>query len=396
MSAEATTTEKTIAEQAIEKAGPAAPAEEQPQAQPLNTSFADEDAALAEAERLEAEERARLEGKGEAAAPGEATPAGDAAAIAAAAAPATPADAKAGLAVAAKASEKAAVIALRRRLSEEHSARLIAEGQVKALEPLARARAGDAAADAEAAETEAPQASESELAIEALDREAEALADRFERGEMTAGEWKREDIALQKKQRSLIDQRHVEIAEAAARAVAEESGRTNDLGLEEHANILNRDYPILTKITAEQLARFEPLAYERARMEGVKIPATALGTKMLRERMAAIAEEFYDPARATQRKQEKAAAAGGAASTAQPAGAGAQPSKPTAQQREAKLTLASSLPPDIAKIGTGAQAGEMSEAAITAGLAGNEDAAIRFLEANPGLEARILGSKAAR
>ena len=254
-------------------------------------------------------------------------------------------------------------------------------------------------AEGEGGEPAAPaadQPSETDLAITALDGQILELAAEFEAGTITATEWKKQEIALSKQQRQLANQQQAEIVEATATRIAEEtaSKRTNDLGLLEHADRLANDFTVLKRLTPEQLAPFESVAYAEAFMEGVTIPANAVGDKMLRERMAALAERKYDPERAAQRARDKAAS--DAAIVGQTPGAPGAPAGPTAAQREAKLTLAASLPPDIGKIGSGAQGGEMSEAAIEAALSGNDDERIRFLDANPGLVAKIMGGQKQR
>ena len=392
-----TTTASNIAAEALKVAG-AEPAADPSKDAPVtvNTSFAEEDARLAELLKLEAEEKAALEAeaKGTAAPAGEAAgapgSAGAPAAVPAGTAASAAAAPAAGMTAAQAASKDGAIIALRKRLQETDAARLVAEGQVKALEPLARGRM----AEGEGGEPAAPaadQPSETDLAITALDGQILELAAEFEAGTITATEWKKQEIALSKQQRQLANQQQAEIVEATATRIAEEtaSKRTNDLGLLEHADRLANDFTVLKRLTPEQLAPFESVAYAEAFMEGVTIPANAVGDKMLRERMAALAERKYDPERAAQRARDKAVS--DAAIVGQTPGAPGAPAGPTAAQREAKLTLAASLPPDIGKIGSGAQGGEMSEAAIEAALSGNDDERIRFLDANPGLVAKIMG-----
>ena len=393
----APTTASSIAAEAPTVAG-AEPATDTSKDAPVtvNTSFAEEDARLAELLKLEAEEKAALEAeaKGTAAPAGEAAgapgSAGASAAVPAGTAASAAAAPAAGMTAAQAASKDGAIIALRKRLQETDAARLVAEGQVKALEPLARGRM----AEGEGGEPAAPaadQPSETDLAITALDGQILELAAEFEAGTITATEWKKQEIALSKQQRQLANQQQAEIVEATATRIAEEtaSKRTNDLGLLEHADRLANDFTVLKRLTPEQLAPFESVAYAEAFMEGVTIPANAVGDKMLRERMAALAERKYDPERAAQRARDKAVS--DAAIVGQTPGAPGAPAGPTAAQREAKLTLAASLPPDIGKIGSGAQGGEMSEAAIEAALSGNDDERIRFLDANPGLVAKIMG-----
>ncbi len=393
-----TTTASNIAAEALKVAG-AEPAADPSKDAPVtvNTSFAEEDARLAELLKLEAEEKAALEAeaKGTAAPAGEAAgapgSAGAPAAVPAGTAASAAAAPAAGMTAAQAASKDGAIIALRKRLQETDAARLVAEGQVKALEPLARGRMAEPGQDGESATPAADQPSETDLAITALDGQILELAAEFEAGTITATEWKKQEIALSKQQRQLANQQQAEIVEATATRIAEEtaSKRTNDLGLLEHADRLANDFTVLKRLTPEQLAPFESVAYAEAFMEGVTIPANAVGDKMLRERMAALAERKYDPERAAQRARDKAVS--DAAIVGQTPGAPGAPAGPTAAQREAKLTLAASLPPDIGKIGSGAQGGEMSEAAIEAALSGNDDERIRFLDANPGLVAKIMG-----
>lgn len=382
----------TVAEQAIANAEPgkeaqaegktAIPGEGVKDSGP--DSFADEDAALkaliAEQARLDAEAAGQVAGKpkeGETAGTTGEVKEGDAAAAAAKAK--ADADAVAVAAAAASNPQTQAFIALRKKVSDLTGALLIKEGENRALKAMV-----DPAKAGEAAPREQEQAEQTiEEALTAIESEREALAAKVDAGTMTMVAYTKEVNALARRERELMLVEAEAMAQAAAVANAQPA---NDLGLEESTTHLLTEYPVLAKLTKAQLDPLNALAYEQAALEGKPIGEGPIETKRLRQRIADLAEQFYDAAAHAARKAKTAAAP----AAGQPAASNVT-ALPTAAQREAKLALAAGMPPEIGKTGAGAPAGELTDEQIAAALSGSEDARIAFMESHPALIQKVMG-----
>lgn len=290
---------------------------------------------------------------------------------------------------------QSALIAMRRRLAEEARARAVAEGRAQALEAVIRGGNQPAGATPEGGAQPGgdPGAGEPptiEAQLDSIDQGHMAIAEKVDRGDISEADAERERAVLRKKERELLAQQAEEIA--AARATP---APTNDLGLEEHLKTLVADYTVLQKLEADDLAPIQALVIKQSRMPGGNpIAAGPIGTKDLRERMAVLAEQMYDPAAWAARQAKGAATAG-----AQP-GATGQPattttgSQPTAAEREAKLRMAATMAPDIGRIGAAAPAGDLS---LEAGEAQynaitDSDQRARWLDAHPSFKAKVMGT----
>lgn len=347
-----------------------------------STSFTSEDAELAAAEAQLAAEAKKADGQ-----PSGTQPTGDAAASAAAA-PAQDPAAKA--AATSKNSVEGAVIALRKKAAELASANAILTGENNVLKQLVLNNNGANAEGSTDGGQPAQQEQTIEQQYEAIDAEYQAISRKVDDGELSLSEAEKLRGEVRKKERALT------ISEAEQRASAIVSAPRNDSNLETHVNNLVTDYPILNELSAEELEPFRAIAYAKAKREGNPIPEGAIGTMRLRESIAQLAENQYGTpqqiaawnAARTQRK------GGGAA----PNAGGQQPngSKPTADQREAKLRMAANMPPNVGNLGSGNTGGPVTVEQAEATLAGmrNEDEMIRFLDANPGLAQKVMGGSA--
>ena len=356
-------------------------------------SFASEDTALealiAEQARLDAEAAAQAkekpkEGETAAGSTGEVKE-GDAAAAAAAKAKAE-AEAAAAAAAAATDPQVRTIIALRKKLGETQGALLIKEGENRALKSLV----DPAKAAGDTTGQPAGEPNPTEEALTAIETERETLAAKVDAGTMTMVEYTKEFNALARRERELV----LAEAESMAQAAAEANARpSSDLGLDEATNAIITNYPVLAKLTKAQLDPINALAYEHLALEGKPITSESPSeTKRLRERMADLAEQFYDPASHAARKAKVAAAPAGTETHGQkPAAAGNVTVLPTAAQREEKLRLAAEMPPEIGKTGAAATAGELTDTQIAAALNGNEDQRIAFMEQHPALIAKVMG-----
>jgi len=383
----------TIAEQAIANAEPAKTAQvEGKTAIPGEgvkdsgpDSFVEEETALqaliAEQARLDAEAAGKVAEKpkeGEAAGSTGEVKEGDAAAAEAKA----KADATALAAAAATNPQTQAIIALRKQNAELRGALLVKEGETRAL----RSMVGKTGAEADDAAALAAQQPTIDEALTAIEAEREALAEKVDAGQLTMVAYTKEVNALGRRERELV------LAEAQAAASAN-AAPAKDLALEQATTALLTDVPVLAKLTTGQLDPINALAYQQLALEGRPITSDSPAeTLRLRQRMAYLAEQFYDPAAHTARQAKAATAAAAAKAAGQPApAAGNVSALPTAAQREAKLALAAAMPPEIGKVGAGATAGELTEAQIEAGMSGNEDQRIAFMEQHPTIIQKVMG-----
>jgi len=374
--------EQSVAQQAIANAtpAPAAPGAEAPAPadapeQP-NTSFANEDAALAEALRQQdaLDKAAGVEGVD----PTKPQPV-------------APQSAPAATQAAVKASSntvESAVIALRRELTKTKNENLVLTGKVEALQSVALPPAQQQPGSEGAQQAHPAQAEADPL--EAIDQQYEAIAEKVDTGELSEVEAEKERRALRQREREIL--------------TTQQSAPANDLGLQEHLQQLVADYPLLNKLSKAQLEPFRQLAEERAALQGKPYEDGPLGTKRLRTDMAALAEAFYDPAASVARAQRLRTTA--PAPSGKGHAPGSQPgptppptqarTQPNAAERERKLQMASSMPPDVHSIGTGgAVSGDVTAEqgeAILKSFGGNEDAAIRWLESNPSFVNRHMAN----
>ena len=373
----------TVAQQAIANAQPApaapaaAPATPAAAPDPANNSFANEDAALeaALAQQDALDKAAGVDGV-DPTKPAETS---------------QPASAPVGTQAAAKASSntvEGAVIALRKELTKTRNEKLVLQGKVEALQAVATHQP---AQQQPGSEQQGQQpAGQPEDPLEAIEAEYVAIAEKVDTGELSSREAEEHRRDLRRRERELN--------------AAQVSAPQNDLGLQEHLQQLVADYPILNKLSKQQLEPFRQLAEERAALSGKPYEDGALGTKRLRQDMAALAEAFYDAPASMQRAQR--ARAGQPAPSGKGHAPGSQPgvtpaptqarTQPNAAERERKLTMASTMPPDVHSIGTGGSvAGETTAEqgeAILKSFKGDEDAAIRWLEANPSFVNRHMAT----
>lgn len=404
-----------IAKQALEQAGatgqPGAPAGDgttgagatPAPAVVKDNAFESEDAELA---RLEAEQAkataAATAGAAGTAAAGQPAPVAAASGqpAAAAAAPGQPA-AKDPAAQAKELGNKVegAVIALRRKNAELAAHNLVLTGQVQALSSVAdpARHAGPGTQEAGAGDTGGAAQLTIEQELEAIDAKTAELAVKLDKGDIDMQEYVKETTGLRRKERELVRE------QAAADVAASVQGQpNNDLGLQEHVQVLLSSFPILNKLSRAQLEPYEKLAYSIAAAKGSPIPEGPMGTKRLREEMAELAERDFDPTRYAARQTARATAAQAGGGTAAQGGQGqpgatgaAKPAaqQPTSAQRGAKLELAAGMPPDIGAIGAGATGGEITAEQGAAALSSfkNDDEAIRWLDANPQFVQKVVG-----
>ena len=210
-----------------------------------------------------------------------------------------------------EASLTAALIAERRKRQTAEAQVLIKEGQVQAMQSMMQPTR--------------EQPAEPEVVVTPLQSvrsEMIALAEKFDQGEISA-----KDMEAQ---RQALADREWEIRSTSLQQT--QAAPATDLHLETATAQLEKDYPVLNILTAEDLAPLATLAKRQAEISGKPIQPGAMGTLELRTRIAQLATQMY----------------GGpsTASTPQPA------LSEEAQARERKMAFAAGMPPDVTKMGS--------------------------------------------
>lgn len=284
--------------------------------------------------------------------------------------------------------KEAAIIALRKKTAEQDRLLAVREGELNALRSMVQSGNAANAEQPDAGNQEQQPTFEEQYAE--IDNRKQELAVAVDKGTMSMADYVRETNALDAQKFELQKQELQELSEPQP-----------DMALQQHTDKLLVDYPVLARLKAEDIAPYKALAIARAKAAGQPIGVGPVETARLRTLMAFLVERDYDPARhqqRVQRMQQQAAGRSGQNPGAKPgAGAGAngqQPgangSRPTAAQREAKLMLAASHPVNIGETGAGGTTGEPTEAEAEAALMGkSEDEAIRWLDQHPGIAKKL-------
>ena len=209
-----------------------------------------------------------------------------------------------------KGNATAAIIAERRKRQAAEAQALILQGQVQAMTAMMQP---------------AREQAEPEVVVTPLQEvrsEMIALAEKFDQGEISA-----KDMEAQ---RQALADREWEIRSTSLQQT--QAAPETDLHLETATAQLEKDYPVLNILTAEDLAPLATLAKRQAEISGKPIQPGAMGTLELRTRIAQLATQMY----------------GGpsTASTPQPA------LSEDAQARERKMAFAAGMPPDVTKMGS--------------------------------------------
>ena len=209
-----------------------------------------------------------------------------------------------------KGNATAAIIAERRKRQAAEAQALILQGQVQAMTAMMQPTR-------EQAEPEVVVTPLQEVRSEMI-----ALAEKFDQGEISA-----KDMEAQ---RQALADREWEIRSTSLQQT--QAAPATDLHLETATAQLEKDYPVLNILTAEDLAPLATLAKRQAEISGKPIQPGAMGTLELRTRIAQLATQMY----------------GGpsTASTPQPA------LSEDAQARERKMAFAAGMPPDVTKMGS--------------------------------------------
>jgi hypothetical protein len=222
--------------------------------------------------------------------------------------------------------------------------RLVDAGLIR---PTGEPGAGDGGSAG--AGTAQPTLTEREVAAMMLQQQ---LAEKFEAGELGAGEWKKQDQLIE---RELFEIRQAMVDERRA------PQPVTDLTLDERTAQIEQQYPILADLTDAQLTPLAELAKQQMKIEGEPYdPSSPASILHLRELVAAAADRLFGDGQTQQPGNGQPGQPGKPTGTAASAGntGAAQPgNQPTATQRRGKLALASQQPPSLASLPGTAQNG---------------------------------------
>jgi hypothetical protein len=209
-------------------------------------------------------------------------------------------------------------------------------------------------------------------ALEVVDESLIALAQDLEDGKIDMPAYKRRELELMDERYSL---KHV------PQQAVQQDAVVSDTVFQDHIEKLVKDHPYVASMTREQLEPYQERATRELLASGVRLTDNNRDKMTLQTRMAELVRKDQLQALGITEDPRKQ---GGA----QPAGNGPGELSPNAQAREAKLTLAGQHPADVSKIGashTGSSVNEAQALATLQSFGGDEDAAIRWLDAHPEL-----------
>ncbi len=214
----------------------------------------------------------------------------------------------------------AALISMRKALAQKNAENLLLTGQVQALAAIAQGQQQPAGEAGQQRVVEQPLDPLQDVRAQKI-----ALAERFDAGDISAKAMEAE--------RQALDDREWDIRRAAFQPVQQQP--QSDLQLEQQTATLETRFPVLSILTAEDLAPLAVIAKRNAERNGTPFAPNAMGTLQLRTKIAEMAQSMY----------------GGGTSQATPQ---AQPLSLEAQQRADKLAFAAGMPPDVTKMGSAA------------------------------------------
>lgn len=265
-------------------------------------------------------------------------------------------------------------------LIKERSARQALDRKVAQLEGVAHAYKQMAERTTSEVVDATPQPTVEEQLAEISNKRIE-LATEFDNNKLTGAQWEKQRQELETQERKLR-----EVKPAAAAPVTQQV--QDDLALAQHAQKLAATHPVLRLVSDAQLKPLVDVVYAQAEAAGEAVPTGVLETTWLREKIAALAEQAYPTLAQQAKEQFGVTTAPVVTATAAPA---APTLSPTAQARDAKITLAGTHPVDVSKIGSPASGVGQSDAEIEARLAvATEDEAIALIESMPAFKARMF------
>ncbi len=235
-----------------------------------------------------------------------------------------------------------------RQAAELENARLTGQLQV-----LAAKQGQEATQEAEPTE-QVPQDP-----LQDLNAQVDALAERFDAGEISMKEFKAAERQLQEQIDAVRDSRR-----------QHETVRTDSDLASWTADLVTR-YPAVNKLTVQATEALTNLAYEEAMAEGNPITGSGIAaTKALRERIAIIATRLYGGTSPSPGKQT--------------------PLSPQAAARAAKLDMQEHMPPDVSTMGSSASGVAPSEAEILSRMERmTDDEAAAYLDSLPAIKQKL-------
>lgn len=255
--------------------------------------------------------------------------------------------------------DRFAKVAQRTRTLEEENAFLkgalevLRHGQQPGQQPPANGQPGNQPAPA------APAPDSPEAIIAAAEQRAMQAAEQFDRGEITAVELSRIQMAAA---RDLADAQVQTAIRRQAPAPAPVESVTDQMVMEAHVTELEAKNPVLKVLTKPQLSFLQQTAEAEAAAAGQAYRPGPRDTMRLREHVARLANAF-----APHWGLQVPAAAPAPASNGSNPPARQPGLSPAAQNRLGKMDMAAGLPPDTARMGQpAAGSGELTDAQILA------------------------------
>lgn len=215
--------------------------------------------------------------------------------------------------------------------------------------------------------------------IAAIDAEGAELVKKFDNGDMTTGDYIARSNQLQSERTGAVLTKALASHQPTLPPPDESAGKA---WLEEKTLELNSEYPLSAHLDPPELQTLVSIAQRLAAMEGERIDlSTFAGTYDLRRRVAALSV-VYGAEMLRSRNVDVDTIIKTAGQKPSPDQKQPQlvPLTPAAKARAAKLDLEAQMPPDVGRLGSGADAEGLTAAAIEA-LALSNPAALEELSA---------------
>lgn len=234
-----------------------------------------------------------------------------------------------------------------RRLRDTEARLLMASGAIEVL--TGQVKPGQAATPPQQGSGAPPAAAAPtpQQTIEGLEAQILAAAEKFDAGELTMAEFKRQEAALNQQ---ILAAREEALLAKVPKPAAPEPGVADQAIQAQHLNTLYAKHPYAAGLSEPQAKHLAQMAALELAAEGQPVGTGPLETMRLQARVAALSDAWgpkwgIQPTHAPTPSPQ---------SQSQPPANGAPRMSPQAQARQDKLALAARLPPDTASLGAGA------------------------------------------
>ena len=209
-----------------------------------------------------------------------------------------------------------------------------------------------------------------------------ALAKEYDEGELSA-------VEMETRRQALEDEENAAREAQAQAARPAPAAPPTDSEVERNILRLEAEYPIITKISKEDMLPFKGQAIEYLRMKGEAIGSGSLETQRLHNTMAAMAAHRYSFEMKPQGEQKPEE---GQQPQGDTTGQGQKPGELSqdAKEREAAIAKRDAHPPDVTALGTGAE-GTNTDAALEQKFDDlkTDDERIAFMDQFPNMTQRL-------